>query len=49
MLMCNIQMNGVLSNDEAECGLNPISEDLDLDAEEDDGNSVVVPSINCSN
>jgi hypothetical protein len=21
-------MNGVLSNDEAECGLNPISEDL---------------------
>jgi len=30
-------MNGLLSNEEAECGLNPNSEDLDLDAEEDDG------------
>jgi len=28
-------MNGLLSNEEAECGLNPNSEDLD--AEEDDG------------
>jgi len=33
-------MNYLLSNDEAELGINPNSEDLDL--EEDDGLSVVV-------
>lgn len=31
-------MNYLLANEEAECGLNPNSEDLD--AEEDDGNIV---------
>jgi len=35
MLMMNIQMNWLLLNEEAECGINPNSEDLD--AEEDDG------------
>eukprot|EP00355_Strombidium_rassoulzadegani_P007823 CAMPEP_0168618956 /NCGR_PEP_ID=MMETSP0449_2-20121227/6348_1 /TAXON_ID=1082188 /ORGANISM="Strombidium rassoulzadegani, Strain ras09" /LENGTH=44 /DNA_ID= /DNA_START= /DNA_END= /DNA_ORIENTATION= len=35
--MTQIQMNQLLLNDEAECGLNPKSEDLDIDAEEDDG------------
>jgi len=39
-------MNGLLSNEEAECGLNPNSEDLDLDAEEDDG--PVISIINSS-
>lgn len=38
LLMTNIQMNYLLANEEAECGLNPNSEDLD--AEEDDGNIV---------
>jgi len=33
-------MNGLLSNEEAECGLNPNSEDLD--AEEDDGLTVAI-------
>jgi hypothetical protein len=37
-------MNGLLSNEEAECGLNPNSEDLD--AEEDDG--PVISIINSS-
>lgn len=32
-------MNYLLANEEAECGLNPNSEDLDLDAEEDDGST----------
>ena len=32
-------MNGLLSNEEAECGLNPNSEDLD--AEEDDGSTLM--------
>jgi len=35
LLLTNIQMNHLLSNEEAECGINPNSEDLDL--EEDDG------------
>ena len=28
MLMMNIQMNWLLANEEAECGINPNSEDL---------------------
>jgi len=35
-------MNNLLGNEEAENGVNPNSEDLDLDAEEDDGNVVVL-------
>ena len=33
----NIQMNGLLANEEAESGINPTSEDLDEDAVEADG------------
>jgi hypothetical protein len=35
MMILNLQMNDLLLNDQAESGVNPDSEDLDL--EEDDG------------
>jgi len=46
LLLTNIQMNHLLSNEEAECGINPNSEDLDL--EEDDGCSTKSISGNVS-